>query len=48
MLDQADPAIHMLGLPKTHPRDRANWFVFAIVVGAFVALALVVFGNLIF
>lgn len=38
----------MLGMPKTHTHDRASWFVFAILVGTFVALALVVLGNLIF
>lgn len=37
---QEDPSIHMLGLPKSHPRLR-GWLVIAIIVGATAALVLV-------
>jgi hypothetical protein len=37
---QEDPALHMLGLPKSHPRLR-QWLVIAIIVGATAALVLI-------
>lgn len=37
---QEDPSIHMLGLPKSHPRLR-EWLVIAIIVGVTAALVLV-------
>jgi len=45
--DPADPSIHMLGLPKSHP-GLGNWCDFAIVTGTILALAVLVIGNLIF
>ncbi len=39
--------MHMLGLPKSHPRF-ARWIVFTIVVGSILALSVVVLGNWIF
>jgi hypothetical protein len=46
-LDETDTSIYMLGLPQSRPRF-GNWFVFAILTGTLLALALVVLGNLIF
>jgi hypothetical protein len=45
--DTDDPSIHMLGLPKSHPKLRI-WCVFAILTGAMLALGVVALGNLIF
>jgi hypothetical protein len=37
---QEDPSIHMLGLPRSHPRRR-EWLAIAIIVGATAALVLI-------
>jgi hypothetical protein len=47
LLDETDPSIHMLGLPKSYSR-LGTWLVFAILTGTVLALAVVVLGNLIF
>ncbi|MFZ3217392.1 MAG: hypothetical protein WA192_15140 [Candidatus Acidiferrales bacterium] len=40
-----DPSIHMLGLPKAHPR-LGRWVALAILTGALVALTLIsLFGG---
>jgi hypothetical protein len=39
---QEDPSIHMLGLPKSHPRLRL-WVLLAVLAGALVALLLTQF-----
>jgi len=46
-LDQDDPSIHMLGLPKSHPRF-GRWVVLTILAATALALSVVVLGNLIF
>jgi hypothetical protein len=40
IFNQADPAAHMLGLPKSHPK-LGRWVMVAIVVGCAVALLLI-------
>jgi hypothetical protein len=40
LLHGPDPSIHMLGLPKSHPR-LGRWLVLAILVGAIAAFLLV-------
>jgi hypothetical protein len=47
VFDEPDPSIYMLVEPQPRPR-LGNWFVFAIITGTLLALALVVLGNLIF
>jgi hypothetical protein len=44
---QADPAEHMLGLPKSHPR-LGTWIILTIVAGTILALSVVVLGNFVF
>lgn len=43
---QPDLSEHMLGVPKG--RQRFDWFLFAIVVGALLALGVVTLSNAIF
>ncbi|MGB8542088.1 MAG: hypothetical protein WCD49_10685 [Candidatus Acidiferrales bacterium] len=45
--DGTDPAVHMLGLPKSHSR-LGKWIVLTIVVATMLALSVVALGNLIF
>jgi hypothetical protein len=42
--DQADPSVHMLGLPRSRSR-LGNWGVVAIVAGTLLALAVIMFEN---
>jgi hypothetical protein len=46
-LDGTDPSSYMLGLPSSHPKF-GNWFVFTILTGTALALALFVLEILIF
>ena len=41
---QTDPSVHMLGLPKSRPR-LGTWGVVAILAGAILAIAVIVFEN---
>jgi hypothetical protein len=43
---QPDLSEHMLGVPKVRP--RFDWFLFAIVVGALLALGVITLSNAIF
>jgi hypothetical protein len=40
MFGDADPSVHMLGLPKSHPQ-LARWVVIAIFAGAVAAFGLI-------
>jgi hypothetical protein len=42
---QTDPAIHMLALPKTHPRLK-RWMLVAIVIGGAAALLMLTMLSL--
>ncbi len=44
---QADPSVHMLGFPKSHPR-LGTWLVLAILSATVLGLAVVMLENLIF
>jgi hypothetical protein len=46
-LDQDDPSIYMLGLPKSH-HQFGRWVVLTILAATVLALSVVVLGNLIF
>jgi hypothetical protein len=39
-----DPSVYMLGLPKARPRI-GGWLVFAIVAGAILAVAILIFER---
>ena len=43
-LNQTDPSIYMLGLPKSRPR-LGNWGVVAVLAGTLLALAVIGFEN---
>lgn len=40
LFGEADPSVHMLGLPKSHPQ-LARWVVVAVLAGAVAAFALI-------
>ncbi|MGC1254847.1 MAG: hypothetical protein WA867_04800 [Candidatus Acidiferrales bacterium] len=40
MFGEADPSVHMLGLPKSHPQ-LGRWMVIAILAGALAAFGLI-------
>jgi hypothetical protein len=40
IFNQTDPAAHMIGLPKTHPK-LGRWVMVAIVVGCAVAMLMI-------
>jgi hypothetical protein len=45
--DQTDPSVYMLGLPKSRS-IHWNWFVFALLTAAALAIGLVALVNLMF